>query len=225
MGEAVTKPDGRREWSCALGSATGVLSSARSREACTPRRRFEPIARRTRVAVLAVTVLVVSRRSSTSREDGPWHLEVYVANDGAEPFTTFVEGLDDFTWSALDAALRKVLAVRGIDLVRTEWLKALGGGLHELRVRHDADEIAQMFGGPGADEVANAINPPRAVLLRVFVHFYGRRIILLLGGYDKGKDPSAKRQEREITRARRYLTAWNEQQKLARKRPANRRSG
>jgi hypothetical protein len=27
--------------------------------------------------------------------------------------------------------------------VRTEWLKALGDGLHEFRVRHDAAEIAQ----------------------------------------------------------------------------------
>lgn len=113
--------------------------------------------------------------------------------------------------------MRRVLAARGIDLVRTEWLKALGGGIHEFRVRHDAAEINQMFGGPDADEVANAISPPRAVLLRVFVHFYGAKIVLLLAGYDKGKDPSEKRQDREIARARKYLTAWSEQQKQGQK--------
>lgn len=44
VGEAVAKPDGRRERIGAVGSAAGVLSSARTREACTPRHRFERIA-------------------------------------------------------------------------------------------------------------------------------------------------------------------------------------
>lgn len=50
----------------------------------------------------------------------------------------FVESLSDFKFVALDAAIDRVLAKRGLDLVRTEWLKALGGGLHEFRVRHTA---------------------------------------------------------------------------------------
>jgi DNA-binding XRE family transcriptional regulator len=37
-----------------------------------------------------------------------------------------------------------------------------------------------------------------AVLLRVVVHFYGDKVVLLLGGYDKGADPKSRRQEREI---------------------------
>ncbi len=74
-----------------------------------------------------------------------------------------------------------------------------------------------MFGGAGADEVTNGISPPRAILLRVFVHFYGDKVILLLSGYDKGRDPSAKRQGREIAQARKCLTAWNQQQKRQQK--------
>lgn len=155
----------------------------------------------------------------------PWKLEVFATDDGAEPFTTFADNLDDFTWAALDAALRAVLAPRGLDLVRTEWLKPLGTGLHEFRVRHDAAEIEQMFGGVDADEAANAISPPRAILLRVFVHFYGDKVVLLLSGYDKAKDPSAKRQERDITQARKYLTAWNEQQKRRQKAAGRGRAG
>lgn len=166
--------------------------------------------------------------STSSREleaTGGWSVDVFIADDGTEPFTTFADGLDDFTWAALDAAIKHVLAVRGLDLVRTEWLKPLGEGLHEFRIRHDAVEIANMFGGPDADEAANAVSPPRAILLRVFVHFYGDRVILLLSGYDKGADPSEKRQQREITRARKCLTAWHEQQKRQRKAEQRRQRG
>lgn len=142
-----------------------------------------------------------------------------------EPFTAFADSLDDFTFVALDAALRTVLAVRGLDLVRTEWLKPLGEGLHEFRVRHDAAEIAQMFGGDDADEAANAMSPPRPILLRVFVHFHGDRVILLLSGYDKGKEPSERRQQRDIAQARKHVTAWKEQQKRKHKAEPRRRAG
>ena len=66
---------------------------------------------------------------------------------GDIPFERFADDLSDFKFSALHTAIDRVLSVRGIDLARTEWLKALGKGLHEFRVRHDADEIAHMFGG------------------------------------------------------------------------------
>ncbi|MGO1971578.1 MAG: hypothetical protein ACTH2Q_01340 [Propionibacteriaceae bacterium] len=46
------------------------------------------------------------------------------------------------------------------------------------------------------------------MLLRVFCTFHGRRIVLLFSGYDKKKDPSKRRQEREIARARKALKAW-----------------
>lgn len=68
------------------------------------------------------------------------------------------------------------------DLIRTEWLKALGEGLHEFRVRHDAEEIARMLGG----ELTEVDGQPEKVLLRVFVYFCGQKVVLLLGGYDKG---------------------------------------
>ena len=50
------------------------------------------------------------------------------------------------------------------------------------------------------------------ILLRVFVHFHGERVILLLSGYDKGDDPSERRQQLEIADARRHLTAWHQQE-------------
>lgn len=75
-----------------------------------------------------------------------------------------------------------------------------------------------MFGG----ELSGLAVRRGAVLLRVFVHFYGSRVVLLLGGYDKGIDPKARRQQREIAQARRLLTQFKEGQ---RRRRAVERSG
>lgn len=91
-------------------------------------------------------------------------------------------------------------------------LKALGEGLHEFRIRHTAAEIAEMFGG----EPPDVKHPREAVLLRVFVHFHGNRVVLLIAGYDKGTDPSRKRQDSEIARARKLLTQFKERQRRER---------
>jgi putative component of toxin-antitoxin plasmid stabilization module len=143
-----------------------------------------------------------------------WTPEVFEADDGTVPYQRFIEGLSDFAFAALDAAIERVLTVRGIDLARTEWLKPLGEGLHEFRIRHDADEIAAMFGS----EVPRRVGRRERILLRVFVHFYGNRVVLLLGGYDKGADPSEQRQRREIARARKLLTQFKERQRRRRHR-------
>lgn len=145
---------------------------------------------------------------------GEWTPEPFEADDGTVPFERFIGDLSDFKFVALDAAISQVLSVRGIDLVRTEWVKALGQGLHEFRVRHDADEIARMFGGD-AQEVSGR---PEKVMLRVFVHFYGNKVVLLLGGYDKGEDPKARRQQRKIAEARRLLAQFKERQRRSKPR-------
>jgi putative component of toxin-antitoxin plasmid stabilization module len=144
-----------------------------------------------------------------------WTLEPFEADDGSVPFVAFVDGLSDFKFVALDTALERVLAARGLDLARTEWLKPLGEGLHEFRIRHDAEEIAHMFGGDPPDIPA----PADKVLLRVFVHFHGEKIILLLGGYDKGENPQERRQQREIAAARKLLTQFKERRRRAKRSP------
>ena len=138
---------------------------------------------------------------------GIWTLEVFETDEGREPFTEWLEKLSEAKFAALDAALRLVLSERGLDLAQTEWLKPLGGGLHEFRVRHDEDEIAHMFAGR-----ETRIRPNERVLLRVFVHFHGTKVVLLLGGYDKGKDPKKRRQDREVEKASKNLTTWRARQ-------------
>ena len=86
--------------------------------------------------------------------------------------------------------------------------------------------------GQRAGEVAKVVEPEAVdagedVLLRVFFTAYGERIVLLLGGYDKGADPGKRRQEREIDVARKRLTAFKAQRaatkRAAKKAPAKKR--
>jgi hypothetical protein len=53
----------------------------------------------------------------------------------------------------------------------------------------------------------------RAVLDQARCRAYGDRIVLLLGGYDKGADPSAKRQHQEIATARKRLAHFKRRSK------------
>ena len=64
--------------------------------------------------------------------------------------------------------------------------------------------IVSMYAAAGQPPPAT----PEKVLLRLFVHFHGQRVILLLHGYDKGADDSPRRQQREIAEARKRLCAW-----------------
>jgi hypothetical protein len=142
-----------------------------------------------------------------------WTVEVYEAENGTVPYERFIGELNDLKFAALDAAVERVLVVRGLELARTEWLKALGGGLHEFRVRHQAGEITRMFGGDAPKAGARR----QKVLLRVFVHFHGDRVVLTLGGYDKGDDPKERRQQREINDARKLVAEFKDRQRRDRR--------
>jgi hypothetical protein len=52
----------------------------------------------------------------------------------------------------------------------------------------------------------------------VFVHFYGAKVVLLFGGYDKGRDSNERRQQREIAAARKLLTQFKQRQQRDRPR-------
>lgn len=120
-----------------------------------------------------------------------------------EAFERSFSKLRPYEQAVLTAAIEKVLAALGVAVCATEWGKALGHGLYEFRIRKSLKTITEQF-GPADDERL----PPgsaRPVLIRVFFTVYGDRVVLLLGVYDKGNDTSAKRQRREITRARQEL--------------------
>src|SRR6266568_375962 len=119
-------------------------------------------------------------------------LEFYEDENGDKPVLRWLrEELTHTQRFALGQAMREELQEKGIAVCATEFGRQLGKGLFEFRLRRSV----------GAAE-------EERILLRVFCHAYGSRIVLLLGGYDKGADPSPRRQNEEIRIARRRLVDW-----------------
>lgn len=134
-----------------------------------------------------------------------WIVELFVEPSGASPIRRWLDQLSPTKFAALQAAITYRLEVEGIALVGSEWLKPLGAGLYEFRVRHTVEEVERMFAGRTSSERRER---QEAVLLRVFLTFTGNRICLLFAGYDKGRDASQRRQQKEIARARRLKRQW-----------------
>lgn len=145
-------------------------------------------------------------------------IEFYEDERGRRPFQAFLDDLDSVKKLAMIAAIEQILARQGMAVCRSSWGTALGEGLFEFRVRHTAAEIRRLFGGDQPAQPGEHEGPPGKVLLRAFCHAYGNRIVLLLGGYDKGEDPSAKRQQQEIRLARKRLTTFKAAQRRSEKR-------
>jgi hypothetical protein len=119
----------------------------------------------------------------------PYRLEFYEDHAGRKPVLEWItEDLDRRQRQILGTAMREILGEQGISVCGTAFGRQLGQGLFEFRLR-EAD-----------------------LLLRVFCHAHGDHLILLLGGYDTGADPSPRRQEAEIGEARRRLQIWRARQ-------------
>jgi hypothetical protein len=97
--------------------------------------------------------------------------------------------------------MNEVLQLLGVGVCATKFGKQLGEGLFEFRLRRDLREIAPVGEADSGK-----------LLLRVFCHAHGNRLILLVGGYDKGEHPSPRRQNAEITLARARLRDWRRRQ-------------
>ena len=146
--------------------------------------------------------------------EGAWHVEFYADEQGREPCREWAERLSPTKKAAFIAAVEVVLTPQGINVASNEFGRALGGGLYELRIRQTATEIRQRVAALSSGEVDY---PPEAVLLRVFFCTAGHKLILLMSGYDKGQNPSDRRQNREIENARRLMRAHAEQRSRAAK--------
>jgi len=144
---------------------------------------------------------------------GDWTVEFYEDADGREPCREWAEGLSPQKSAAFRAVLKHVLIPRGLDVVASEYGKALGQGLFELRIRWTASEIEHKITGLDVAEVGT----PENILLRVFFTTAGSKIILLINGYDKAEDPAGRYQNQQIKRARTMLSAYKEARKRTRK--------
>jgi len=132
-------------------------------------------------------------------------LEFYEDEYGDSPVLRWLrEELTPTKRRALGHAMNEVLQDLGVEVCGTEFGKQLGGGLFEFRLRRDIREIAPV----GAAEAGK-------ILLRVFCHAHGNRLILLVGAYDKGENPSSRIQNAEIEVARARLRDWRRRQPRA----------
>jgi hypothetical protein len=125
---------------------------------------------------------------------------------GREPVRDWLDQLDDLHRAAALRGLSLVLAAVGPQVCRSEYGKALGGGLYEFRIRHDAEEILRAHSPQLLDKLGPL--PTGPVMLRIFFGCLPDRVILLLGAYDKGSAPSRRRQQVEIGRARARLAEY-----------------
>jgi hypothetical protein len=108
-----------------------------------------------------------------------------------------------------------ILARKGPNVCETEFGKALGSGLFEFRLRHSESEILARARPDLAAKVEQAIAEGEKILLRVFFYPFGDKILLLLGGYDKGDQPKKSYQDQQIRQARAELKKWKKRQSSA----------
>ena len=135
-----------------------------------------------------------------------FHIEFWEDERGAKPVLDWIRhDLTAEQRAALGTGMRHTLQVLGVGVCATQFGKQLGEGLCEFRLRYDLAELLHRFEGRGPEPRSRGSGE---VLLRVFFHAHGDRVVLLLHGYDKGADPSARRQQREIAEARRRLRAF-----------------
>jgi hypothetical protein len=144
-----------------------------------------------------------------------YELEFFAEDDGTKPVLAWIK--NDLTATqrrALGAAMRHVLQVNGVHVCSTTWGRPLGGGLFEFRVRRTG---AQMINIGWAKR--SGINSSERILLRVFCHAHGDKLILLLGGYDKGSTPGKSKQASQIALARRRLRTHHARRAAQHKKP------
>jgi len=147
--------------------------------------------------------------------------EFFEDDDGSEPVLDWLRKLPGYKRRAATAAIEHILARQGAGVCRSGWGKWVQGvnGVFELRIRQDYGTILRNAGLPiPEDEADEAAERHPDILLRIFCHAHGNRLVLLLAGYDKGKEPQDRRQIKEAKLAEKRLKRWGQRQAAAAKR-------
>lgn len=105
--------------------------------------------------------------------------------------------------------MNEILQEQGVDVCDSGWGKHVAPGIFEFRIDRDPRDVVDRQQG------RDVPTERRKILLRIFCHAHGNKLILLLGGYDKADDPSKKRQQAEIATAKARLTVWKQRQNRA----------
>lgn len=158
-----------------------------------------------------------------------FEIEFYAAPDGSKPVLDWIKNdLTPTKRRALGSAMRRILQQHGVAVCRNHWGKKVHpDGLYEFRLRMTGRQVVNLEAeihriSQHEARIRLGIDASQDVLLRVFFHPHGDKLLLLLGGYDKGEDPNAKRQQAEIRLALGRLTAWKHATQTAQKRGGER---
>jgi len=150
-------------------------------------------------------------------EQAPYTLEWYIDENGRDVVHDWITNdLTPTQRRVIGLAMYEILQFEGEQVADGEFGTHLGDGLYEFRVRQSGDEILSRSRRPSVRERLQTVTrvtkkkkgESERILLRVFFHAHGDKLILLLGGYDKGRDPSKRRQQKEIEVARKRLGEW-----------------
>jgi len=146
--------------------------------------------------------------------------EFFEDDDGTEPVLDWLRKVPAYKRRAAVAAIEHILARQGAGVCRSGWGRWVRGvdGIFELRIRQDYGTIMRNAGLPiPVDTEGDAAARHPDVLLRIFCHAHGARMVLLLAAYDKGVEPSDRRQDKEVKLAEKRLKRWKARQQAATK--------
>lgn len=154
--------------------------------------------------------------------DPPFKIKFYEDESGHQPaYQWITEDLNVHQRRVIGLAMNGILQHEGINVCDDEWGRALGDGLYEFRVRHNEKEVLSRSLSPKtvrrrqAGLLHHLKGPKERILLRVFFHQDGDTLIIILGGYDKGRFPNKRRQQKEIKVARDRLREWRRRRRQA----------
>lgn len=133
---------------------------------------------------------------------GPYVIEFYQAPAGDYPVEKWLDGLTPTKRRAAIAAIEEILKRDGVNVCGTLWGDNIGDGVFEFRNRHSEGQIRAMVGDKaGEPNIARR----EKILLRIFCHAYGNRVVLLLGAYDKAKRDKGPYQQKQIAIAKKRV--------------------
>src|SRR5262249_35448368 len=112
----------------------------------------------------------------------PYEVEFYEDDDGREPALAFMRALEPLKRRAIGVAINEVLQHEGPGVAQGNMGRNLGAGLYEFRLDQNAEQILRRKGKAAKTETSEG-----KILLRLFFHPHGNKLLLLLCGYDKGE--------------------------------------
>lgn len=151
--------------------------------------------------------------------DPPYTIEWYIDENDRDVVRDWIDDLTPLQRRAIGVAMYEILQHEGEKVVESEFGKHLGQGLYEFRVRQGPEEILKrskrLAGDSLFEKLRESVSDAQRrkadaerILLRVFFHPHGDKLLLLVGAYDKGRHPSKKHQQAAIEAARKRLAEW-----------------